>query len=92
QLLAQRSQIEVPKQRQEPIRPEKQPVEGHHARNLSLNMGEIQGQKFVELGHRQAYHDLIDPQAGYRTGTQLLFLDGSLQYRDDKLKLEHLDL
>ena len=92
QLLAQRSQIDVPKQRQEPIRPEKQPVEGHHARNLSLNMGEIQGQKFVELGHRQAYHDLIDPQAGYRTGTQLLFLDGSLQYRDDKLTLEHLDL
>jgi hypothetical protein len=39
-----------------------------------------------------AYHDLIDPQGGYRTGTQLLFLDGSLQYRDDKLKLEHLDL
>ncbi|NNP68752.1 DUF4105 domain-containing protein [Acinetobacter sp. Ac_5812] len=92
QLLAQRSQIEVDKQRQEPIRPIKQPVEGHHARNLSVNMGEVQGQKFVELGHRQAYHDLIDPQGGYRTGTQLLFLDGSLQYREDKLKLEHLDL
>ncbi|MBJ8482319.1 Lnb N-terminal periplasmic domain-containing protein [Acinetobacter vivianii] len=92
QLLAQRSQIEVPKQRQEPARPKKQPVEGHHARNLSVNVGEVQGQKFIELGHRQAYHDLIDPQGGYRTGTQLLFLDGSLQYRDDKLKLEHLDL
>jgi hypothetical protein len=92
QLLAQRSQIEVPKQRQEPARPKKQPVEGHHARNLSVNVGEVQGQKFIELGHRQAYHDLIDPQGGYRTGTQLLFLDGSLQYRDDKLNLEHLDL
>ncbi|EOR08715.1 Lnb N-terminal periplasmic domain-containing protein [Acinetobacter genomosp. 15BJ] len=92
QLLAQRSQIDIEKQRQEPIRPKKQPVEGHHARNLSVNVGEVQGQKFVELGHRQAYHDLIDPQGGYRTGTQLLFLDGSLQYREDKLKLEHLDL
>ncbi|PKF31996.1 Lnb N-terminal periplasmic domain-containing protein [Acinetobacter proteolyticus] len=92
QLLAQRSQIDIEKQRQEPIRPKKQPVEGHHARNLSVNIGEVQGQKFVELGHRQAYHDLIDPQGGYRVGTQLLFLDGSLQYRDDKLKLEHLDL
>ena len=92
QLLAERSQIEVEKQRQQPERPKKQPVEGHHARNLSVNVGEVQGQKFVELGHRQAYHDLIDPQGGYRTGTQLLFLDGSLQYRDDKLKLEHLDL
>jgi hypothetical protein len=92
QLLAERSQIQVEKQRQQPERPKKQPVEGHHARNFSVNVGEVQGQKFVELGHRQAYHDLIDPQGGYRTGTQLLFLDGSLQYRDDKLKLEHLDL
>ncbi|MGA6136896.1 DUF4105 domain-containing protein [Acinetobacter dispersus] len=92
QLLAQRSQIEVDKQRQEPIGPKKQPVEGHHARNLSVNVGEVQGQTFAEIGHRQAYHDLIDPQGGYRTGTQLLFLDGSLQYREDKLKLEHLDL
>ena len=92
QLLAERSQIQVEKQRQQLEHPKKQPVEGHHARNLSVNVGDVQGQKFVELGHRQAYHDLIDPQGGYRTGTQLLFLDGSLQYRDDKLKLEHLDL
>lgn len=92
QLLAERSQIDVEKQRQEPKRPKMQPVEGHHARNLSVNVGELQGQKFIELGHRQAYHDLIDPQGGYRLGTQLLFLDGNIQYRDDQLKLEHLDL
>ncbi|RXS94199.1 DUF4105 domain-containing protein [Acinetobacter junii] len=92
QLLAERSQIDVEKQRQEPERPKKQPAEGHHARNLSVNVGELQGQKFIELGHRQAYHDLIDPQGGYRLGTQLLFLDGNIQYRDDQLKLEHLDL
>ncbi|RBA33521.1 MULTISPECIES: Lnb N-terminal periplasmic domain-containing protein [Acinetobacter] len=92
QLLAERSQIDVEKQRQEPERPKKQPVEGHHARNLSVNVGELQAQKFIELGHRQAYHDLIDPQGGYRLGTQLLFLDGNIQYRDDQLKLEHLDL
>ncbi|WP_333663601.1 Lnb N-terminal periplasmic domain-containing protein [Acinetobacter sp.] len=92
QLLAERSQIDVDKQRREPVRPRMQPVEGHHARNVSVNVGEVQGKNFVELGHRQAYHDLIDPQGGYRLGTQLLFLDGGLQYRDDKLKLEHLDL
>ncbi|MDF2418553.1 DUF4105 domain-containing protein [Acinetobacter beijerinckii] len=92
QLLAERSQIDVEKQRQEPERPKMQPVEGHHARNLSVNIGEVQGQKFIELGHRQAYHDLIDPQSGYRLGTQLLFLNGNIQYRGDQLKLEHLDL
>ncbi|MDM1019652.1 DUF4105 domain-containing protein [Acinetobacter sp. VNK23] len=92
QLLAERSQIDVDKQRHEPVRPRMQPVEGHHARNVSVNAGEVQGKSFVEIGHRQAYHDLIDPQGGYRLGTQLLFLDGGLQYRDDQLKLEHLDL
>src|SRR5690606_40178916 len=46
----------------------------------------------LPIWHRQAYHDLIDPQGGLRTGTQLLFLDGALQYRNSELKLEHLDL
>ena len=92
QLLAERSQIDVDKQRHEPVRPRMQPVEGHHARNVFVNAGEVQGKSFVEIAHRQAYHDLIDPQGGYRLGTQLLFLDGGLQYRDEELKLEHLDL
>ncbi len=92
QLLALRSQIDLDKQRQEPKRPTKEPTQGHNARNLSVKAGEVQGDKFIELGHRQAYHDLIDPQGGYRAGTQLLFLNGNAQWRDDHLKLERLDL
>ncbi len=92
QLLALRSQIDLDKQRQEPKRPTKEPTQGHNARNISVKAGEVQGDKFLELGHRQAYHDLIDPQGGYRAGTQLLFLNGSAQWRDDHLKLENLDL
>lgn len=92
QLLALRSQIDLDKQRQEPKRPTKEPTQGHNARNLSLKAGEVQGDMFIELGHRQAYHDLIDPQGGYRAGTQLLFLNGNAQWRDDHLKLERLDL
>lgn len=92
QLLALRSQIDLDKQRQEPKRPAKEPTQGHNARNFSLKAGEVQGDKFIELGHRQAYHDLIDPQGGYRAGTQLLFLNGNAQWRDDHLKLERLDL
>ncbi len=92
QLLSLRSQIELEKQRQEPIPPKVDPTQAHDARNFSVNVGEVQGEKFVEIGHRQAYHDLKDPQGGFRTGTQLLFLDGTAQWRDDELKLEHLDL
>lgn len=92
QLLALRSQIDLDKQRQEPKRPAKEPTQGHNARNFSVKAGEVQDDKFIELGHRQAYHDLIDPQGGYRAGTQLLFLNGNAQWRNDHLKLERLDL
>ncbi|OAL85426.1 Lnb N-terminal periplasmic domain-containing protein [Acinetobacter terrae] len=91
QLLSLRSQIDLEKQRQEPVRPKVDPTQAHDARHFSVNIGEVQGDKFIELGHRQAYHDLIDPQSGFRTGTQLLFWDGSIQYREDELKLNHFD-
>ncbi|WP_180107130.1 MULTISPECIES: DUF4105 domain-containing protein [unclassified Acinetobacter] len=91
QILALRSQSSQPKQRTEPKQPSLDPVNGHHARNFSAAVGEVQGEKYIELGHRQAYHDLIDPQGGFRIGTQLMFWDGSIQYRDDQLKLNHFD-
>lgn len=92
QLLGLRSQLEVAKQRREPKPPRVNPVEGHSARNWSLDSGTVQGDSFVQIGHRQAYHDLRDPQGGFRIGTQLLFLDGAAQWREHELKLEHLDL
>ncbi|BCT89671.1 MULTISPECIES: DUF4105 domain-containing protein [Acinetobacter] len=91
-LLGLRSQLAIDKQRQQPEPPKIDPVQSHHARNIVLETGQVQGETFVQLGHRQAYHDLMDPLGGLRTGTQLLFLDGALQYRDDRVKLEHLDL
>ncbi|WP_373683943.1 DUF4105 domain-containing protein [Acinetobacter sp. YH12073] len=91
QILALRSQSSQPKQRTEPKQPSLDPVNGHHARNFSATLGEVQGEKYIELGHRQAYHDLIDPQGGFRIGTQLMFWDGSIQYRDDQFKINHFD-
>ena len=91
QLLSLRSQISTEKQRGTPVRPQVDPSHSHHARNISIKAGEVQGQPFVELSHRQAYHDLIDPQGGFRIGTQLMFWDGAIQYRDDHLKVEHFD-
>jgi hypothetical protein len=91
QLLSLRSQIDLDKQRRQPLRPKMDPTQAHDARHFSVYMGEVQGENFIELGQRQAYHDLIDPQGGFRTGTQLLFWDSSIQYRDDELKLEYFD-
>lgn len=91
QILVLRSQIELDKQRIDVTTPKINPAQGHDARNISVKIGEVQGDSFVEIGHRQAYHDLIDPQGGFRVGTQLKFWDGSIQYRDGDLKLEHFD-
>ena len=91
QLLVLRSQIPLEKQRQDAARPHADPSKGHPARNLSFKAGEVQGDPFIELGHRQAYHDLMDPQGGFRTGTQLMFLDGLIQYRNEQFKLNHFD-
>ncbi|ATO18213.1 hypothetical protein BS636_00220 [Acinetobacter sp. LoGeW2-3] len=92
QLLIERSQLPYERQRLNVPTPEMNPVQGHAARNLSIQVGEVQGNQTIEIGHRQAYHDLMDPLGGYRIGTQLVLLDGSLQYREDRLKLEHLEL
>lgn len=92
QILSLRSQLNIEKQRTEVDRPRSDPTQGHHAKNISVSMGEVQGQKFSTLNVRQAYHDLLDPQGGYRTGTQLNFLDVGIQYREDELKLEHFDV
>lgn len=91
QLLGLRSQIELEQQRWEPERPRLDPTQSHKARNISISTGRVQGQTFAELGHRQAYHDLIDPQGGFRSGTQLNFWEGFIQYREDELKLQYFD-
>ncbi|QIO06536.1 DUF4105 domain-containing protein [Acinetobacter shaoyimingii] len=91
-LLTLRSAIAIEKQRQPPATPKIDPTQSHYARHISVQAGQLQGESFVEIGHRQAYHDLIDPQGGLRTGTQLKFLDGSIQYRDHRLKVNHFDV
>ncbi|MGE8654240.1 MAG: DUF4105 domain-containing protein [Acinetobacter gandensis] len=91
QILALRSQSDIEKQRIEPAIPSLDPVKGHHARTFDVALGEVQGEQFLELSHREAYHDLIDPQGGFRIGTQLMFWNGSIEYREDMLKLSHFD-
>lgn len=91
-ILALRSQIEIEKQRPEPMVPQADPSQSHGAQQLKVTLGQLQGEDVVELAYRQAYHDLIDPQTGFRLGTQLQVLEGSLQYREDELKLNDLIL
>ena len=88
QILAIRSRLMEPKQRQPVEQPKQDPLMGHHAHQIQLQAGQVQKHGFAQLGLRAAYHDLIDPQGGFRTGTQLKFLQGSVQYREDRQQLK----
>ena len=91
-LLQYRSQLNVAKQRAEVVPPTTSPKDGHHARQFSASVGQVQQQSVLELGTRLAYHDLNDPIVGYRLGTSLKFFDVQLQLRDDHIKLKELGL
>ena len=92
QLLVQRSQLDIQRQRQDPPKPKYDPIDGHHARKIQLTWGYTQKQNVLEISQRSAYHDLIDPIAGFRIGTQLNSLDWVAQYRDHHWKLKQFTL
>lgn len=91
-LLVLRSYLNIPKQRPMMQKPSFEPIVGHHARKVSTHIAQIQKQTVFELNARQAYHDVRDPIQGYRLGTQLKFLDLTVQLRPDRVKLAELDL
>ncbi len=48
--------------------------------------------EFTQLTLRPAYHDVLDPPAGYRTGAQLQFLrlDARIYHDNDELQVEQI--
>ncbi len=70
------------------------PDAGHHSNRVSLGFGFVEDRPFQEIRLRPAYHTLLDNDAGYKRGSQLVFTDFVLRYHslDEKLELESLDL
>lgn len=66
--------------------------QGHDTFRASLSGGRIGDRNFTELTLRPAYHDILDPPAGYRTGAQLQFLrlDARLYTDNNELQIEQL--
>lgn len=57
------------------------PDKGHGTSRLSLGATRYARDTYWQLGWRPAYHDLLDPIAGYAADAQVQFLDVSLQLR-----------
>ncbi len=80
------------------------PDKGHASQRAEVGVGHSDNQagglNFVSLGWRAAYHDLLDPQAGYRHNSRLEVFDVQARLYNDtganrdqtKLELEQFDL
>jgi hypothetical protein len=64
-------------------RPATAPEEGHRTRRLALGLRTADDRSQLTLRLRPAYHDLLDPPAGYGAGAQVQFLDLGLSLDTD---------
>jgi hypothetical protein len=63
-----------------PVRPE----DGHGSSRLALGGGIWNHQEYQSLRFRFAYHDLMDPDPGFRPGAAISFLDTEVRYNYDQ--------
>ena len=91
-LLMARSDIDEAPAPQSPPQPEIRDDQGHNTFRGSISSGQLAHREFTELTLRPAYHDVLDPPAGYRPGAQLQFLRLDARYYtdNDELQLEQL--
>lgn len=68
------------------------PDRGHNTGRSSLMTGREAQQEYLELQLRPAYHDLLDPQAGYADGAQIAFFTLALRHNSttDETRLQRL--
>lgn len=91
-LLRERSKINDVASHEAPPEPSVRDDQGHDTFRVSLSTGQLAHREFTQLTLRPAYHDMLDPPAGYRSGAQLQFLRLDARYYTDnhELQLEQL--
>ena len=74
---------------------ESQPPElAHQSARWQFSVGERDQQRFIEMGFRPAFHDILDAPQGFNNGASITVLDTRLRWykEEEKLELERLDL
>jgi len=92
QLLISRSRIDDAQEIPPVPEPAVRDDEGHDTFRVSLGSGQLDHAEFTQLTLRPAYHDVLDPPEGYRSGAQLQFLrlDARLYHDNDELQVEQI--
>lgn len=81
-LLQQRSQLSIGSPYPAIIPPAVRDDQGHKTFKLSVSQGNVEHIETTRLTFRPAYHDLLDPSAGYPDGAQIKFLETVIDYRE----------
>jgi len=79
-LLKARSKLKETAKLPEPPVPEVRLDQGHGSSRIALGYVNDNHRDVLELKLRPAYHDMLDPRAGYTEGAQINFFDLSLRY------------
>lgn len=89
-ILKVRSQLGAGEAAADQVPEPEQPEAGHAAGRLSLGGGRSGARPYLEASWRPAYHDLLDPDAGFTRGAQINFfaLSGRYLPQDEQLRLQ----
>jgi hypothetical protein len=70
------------------------PEKGHGPNRVAVGGGAQEGDSFLSLRFRPAYHTLADDDLGYERGAQIQFVnvEGRYYTADDDLRLQRLDI
>ena len=81
-LLKRRSELDESTPFRPPPTPTVRDDQGHRTFQVSLTRGQNAGVETTRLRIRPAYHDLLDPPAGYPPGAQIKFLETDVSFRE----------
>ncbi len=70
----------------------KRPDQGHNNFRLTVGLGQNGEHYYQSLRLRPAYHDLLDPGAGYVHGAHINFLDLSLRHQTNNVTVDSLKI
>ncbi|HKF94079.1 MAG TPA: hypothetical protein VKB96_05655, partial [Gammaproteobacteria bacterium] len=72
--------------------PEEAPHQGHASARADFGVGQLDDTAFAELRIRPAYHDLLDPPAGFVEGAEInMFALALRAYANDAVRLESFE-
>lgn len=94
EILTARSEAGEPSSEYRPLPVPAPPESGHLTSRATLFGGVRDGDSFLEVAYRPAYHSLDDPAEGFNEGSQIVFSEAAVRWypEDGKIRLQKWDL